>query len=102
MYLVREVMHCKPGQVKALLEKFKKADEVMVRKGFDATTRVMTDVSGERYWTLVAEQEVATLDEYAEQSRKMMSDPEVTAVMKGYHDLVQDGYREIYMIESSS
>ena len=102
MYLVREIMHCRPGQVRMLLEKFKKADEVMKKKGFAPTTRVMTDVSGERYWTLVAEQEVETLDSFAQESRKMMSDPEVQAVMKGYHDLVQDGHREIYMIEASN
>ena len=100
MYLIREVMHCKPGQVRTLLDKFKKADELMVKKGFPATNRVMTDVSGERYWTLVAEQEAPSLDEFAELSRKMMSDPEIQAVMKGYHDLVQDGHREIYMVES--
>jgi hypothetical protein len=102
MYLVREVMHCKPGQVRMLLEKFKKADELMKKKGFPATSRVMTDVSGERYWTLVAEQEVDTLDNFAEESRRMMADPEIQAVMKGYHDLVQDGHREIFMVESSN
>jgi hypothetical protein len=100
MYLIREVMHCKPGQVRMLVEKFRKADELMKQKGFPVTTRVMTDVSGERYWTLVAEQEVPSLDQFAEESRRMMADFDIQAVMKGYHDLVQDGYREIYMIES--
>jgi hypothetical protein len=101
MYLIREVMHCKPGQVRTLLEKFKKADELMAKKGFPATNRVMTDVSGERYWTLVAEQEVTSLDQFAEESRRMMGDADIQAVMKGYHDLVQDGYREIFKVEGA-
>jgi hypothetical protein len=100
MYLIREVMHCKPGQVRMLLDKFKKADELMKQKGFPVTTRVMTDVSGERYWTLVAEQGVPSLDQFSEESRRMMGDADVQAVMKGYHDMVQDGYREIFMIEA--
>ena|SRR5688572_19130058 len=99
MFLIREVMHCKPGQVKQLVEKFKKSDELMKKKGFDAQTRVMTDVSGERYWTLVAEHTVPSLEEFMEVGGKMMADPEITAIMKGYHDLVQDGHREIYQVE---
>jgi hypothetical protein len=56
-------------------------------------------VSGENYWTVVAEQEVKSIDEMAELARKTMSDPAVSAAMKGYHDLVNDGRREIYRVE---
>ena len=41
----------------------------------------------------------SVLEEYAETSRKSMQDPAFQEVMQGYHDLVQEGRREIYMIE---
>jgi hypothetical protein len=62
--------------------------------------RVMTDVSAERYWTVVSEIEVQSLEEYTETSRKSMTMPEFQEAMKGYHDLIDHGRREIYMIES--
>jgi hypothetical protein len=59
----------------------------------------MTDVSAERYWTVVAETEVETMEQHAELARKAMQMPEFQEAMKGYHDLVDTGRREIYMIE---
>ena len=61
--------------------------------------RVMTDVSAERYWTVVSEMEVESLEQYTETSRKSMEIKEVQDVMKGYRDLVDHGRREIYVIE---
>ncbi|MBA3269784.1 MAG: hypothetical protein H0T71_04670, partial [Acidobacteria bacterium] len=58
--------------------------------------RVMTDVSAERYWTVVSEMEVADMDTFM----KMGEDPEQMKkfgeIMKDYHDLVDHGRREIY------
>ena len=60
----------------------------------------MTDLSAERYWTVVAEFEVKSIGDF----EKMMKDPaqgkEFEAVMKGYHDLVDSGRREIYTVEA--
>ena len=70
----------------------------MKKKGYSAP-RILTDVSAERYWTVVSEQEVKNLEEYAEISRKTMSNKELQKVMKGYHNLVDKGRREIYSIE---
>ena len=57
--------------------------------------RVMTDVSAERYWTVVSEMEVESLEQYTETSRKSMEIKEVQDVMKGYHDLVDHGRRDL-------
>jgi hypothetical protein len=67
--------------------------------------RVMTDFVAERYWTVVSEFEVESLDAF----EKMMSGQDVPMdedtmkqmdeLMKGYHDLVKYGRREIYKIE---
>ncbi|HET7791421.1 MAG TPA: hypothetical protein VFK78_11560 [Gemmatimonadales bacterium] len=72
MLLVREVMYCKPGKVRPLVEKFLAMNKIATKAGMPEM-RVMTDFCAERYWTLVAE--------------------------KDYHDLVEGGRREIYKIE---
>jgi hypothetical protein len=43
--------------------------------------------------------EVSSLEEYAEMSRKSMEIKEFQEAMKGYHDLIDQGRREIYMLE---
>ena len=61
--------------------------------------RVMTDISAERYWTVVSEMEVDSLEKYAEITRKSMEMKEFQEIMKGYHDHVVEGRREIYQLE---
>lgn len=97
MLLIRELMYCKPGKVKPMVEKFVAMSALMQKKGM-GKMRVMTDVSAERYWTIVAEFEVDSLDKFM----AMDSSPEMKELeplMKGYHDLVDHGRREIYKIE---
>ncbi len=98
MLMIREIMYCKPGKVRPMVEKFVAMSAVMERKGL-GKMRVMTDVSAERYWTIVAEFEVESLDKFM----AMDSSPErkeIEPLMQGYHDLVDKGRREIYKIEN--
>ncbi len=102
MLVVREVMYCKPGKVRPLVEKFLAMNKLMAKSGMGAM-RVLTDVSTDRYWTLVAEMEVENLAAF----EKMMSGSgmseadgkEFEKIMQGYHDLVESGRREIYKLE---
>jgi len=106
MLLVREVMYCKPGKVKPLVEKFLTMNKLSVKLGMPKM-RVMTDFCAEQYWTLVAEMEVKNMDEFermmqgggsgSKQDAAAMK--EMEEAMKGYHDLVERGRREIYKIE---
>jgi len=61
--------------------------------------RVLTDLSSERYWMVVAEIEVPSLEQYAESSKKAMQSKEFQDLMAGYHDIVESGRREIYTVE---
>lgn len=99
MFLIRDVMYCKPGKTRQMLEKFKALAGISEKLGF-GRMRLMTDVSAERYWTVVSEMEVPSLEAYAETSRKSMEMKEFQDIMKGYHDLVDHGRREIYTVES--
>ena len=102
MLLVREVMYCKPGKVRPLVQKFLAMDKLGQKAGMPKM-KVMTDFCAERYWTIVAEMEVTNLQEF----EKMMSGggarpedaKEMEKLMEGYHDLVEYGRREIYKIE---
>jgi hypothetical protein len=61
--------------------------------------RLLTDVSGEPFWTLVAETEVEHVDDFLAMEQKLMANEGVRKAMAGYHDLVEGGRREIYRIE---
>ena len=105
MYLVREIMYCKPGKVRPMVEKFHAMNKISQRAGMPVM-RIMTDFSAERYWTLVAEMEVPDLQAF---ERMMQTPPgsaddmkELEKIMKDYHDLVEYGRREIYKVESPS
>ena len=98
MFVVRDIFYCKPGKVRPMVQKFQALAKLSEKMGFGGM-RIMTDLSGERYWTVVSEIEVASLEKYAETSRQSMADPEFQAAMKDYHDLVEGGRREIYMLE---
>lgn len=98
MFLVRDIMYCKPGMARPMVEKFKALSRLTQGLGF-GTMRIFTDVSAERYWTVVTEMEVSSLESYAETTRQAMQKKEFQDAMKDYHDLVEHGRREIYMVE---
>lgn len=98
MYLIREVMYCKPGRVRTLVDKFKALSAVAEEMGFPGF-RLCTDVSGERFWTLVAESEHESLDAFREMEAAVMANEDAQEAMGGYHELVQEGRREIYSVE---
>ena len=102
MLLVREVMFCKPGKVRAMVEKSLAMAKLMEKSG-QGKMRVLTDVASERYWMAVMEFETKSMQQFddmmsgrgqSEQDAKEFED-----IMKGYHDLVDYGRREIYKIE---
>lgn len=99
MLLVREIMYCKPGKVRPLVQKFLEMSRYTEKKGW-GKMRVMTDMCAERYWTLVTEMEVPSLEAFMSMGMDDEEDARAMGeIMKGYHDLVESGRREIYTIE---
>src|ERR1041384_7512056 len=105
MLLIREVMYCKPGKVRPMVEKFLAMSKLMEKSGMGAM-RVMTDFCAERYWTVVSEFEVASMQAFEQmmsgQGQNADTMKEMDSLMKGYHDLIEHGRREIYKIESGA
>ena len=97
MYLVREVLHAKPGKAKELVRKFKQAAPYFEKQGMRGF-KIMTDIAT-TYWTVVMESEVEDLSMFAKEVRSSTTQPEAEKIMAGYMDLVEGGHREIYLIE---
>lgn len=105
MLLIREIMYCKPGKVRAMVEKSLAMMKIMEKNG-EGKMRIMTDLASERYWTIVTEYEAESLEAF----EKMMAGPtegqspedmkKMEEIMAGYHDLVDYGRREIYKLEN--
>jgi hypothetical protein len=99
MLLIRDIYYCKPGKVRQLVEKQLALAKLAEQLGM-GKPRICTDLSAERFWTVVSEFEVANMEAFmkmgegdAEQMKKF------EAIMAGYHDLVDSGRREIYNVE---
>jgi hypothetical protein len=103
MLLIRDIMYCKPGKVRPMVEKFVAMNKISEKLGWPKM-KIMTDFCAERYWTVVSEMEVESMTAF----EKFMSGEgtnaddmkEFESIMKGYHDLVESGKREIYKLEN--
>jgi len=103
MFQIREVMYCKPGKVRPLLEKMKVMAKLSEKAGM-GKMRLLTDFVGDRYWTLVMEFEVESLQAFEDSMQgkgvPKEAQKEMEKAGEGYHDLVEYGRREIYRIEA--
>ncbi len=82
-----------------MVEKMLAMAKLGERKGM-GKMRVLTDVSAERFWTIVSEFEVESLEAFMAMGQDGDDMKEFEEIMKGYHDLVDSGRREIYTIEA--
>jgi hypothetical protein len=102
MLLLREIMYCKPGKVRPLVEKFVAMGKLSEKVGMPKF-RVMTDFCAERYWTVVAEMEVPTMQAFEAmmkgEGENAAAMKQMEELMKGYHEFVESGRREVYTIE---
>jgi|SRR5688572_13035218 len=99
MYVIREVLHCKPGKVRQMAEKFRAISRALEEMGHEPM-RLLTDVTGEPFWTMVAEAKVEKIDDFFAIEQKLTANENVRNVMADYHDLVESGRREIYRVEN--
>jgi hypothetical protein len=99
MYVIREVLNCRPGKVREMVEKFRSIS-VILREMGQEPLRVLTDVAGGPFWTIVAEAKVEKIDDFFAIEQRLMANESLRKTMAGYHDLVDRGRREVYRIES--
>jgi hypothetical protein len=99
MYVIREVLHCKPGKVRQMVDKFRGLSAALKDMGHEPL-RLLTDVTGEPFWTIVAEAHVEKIEDFFAMEQALMANESLRKSMADYHDLVEDGRREIYRVES--
>jgi len=80
MYVIREVLHCKPGRVRQMVETFRAIANVLKETGQEPL-RLLTDVTGEPFWTIVAEAEVERMDDFFTFEQKLMADETLRKTM---------------------
>ena len=99
MYVIREVLNCRPGKVRDMVEKFRGISLALQEMGQEPL-RVLTDIAGEPFWTIVAEAKVEKIEDFFVIEQRLMTNDSLRKTMADYHDLVDRGRREIYRIES--
>jgi hypothetical protein len=57
-------------------------------------------VTGEPFWTIVAEVKVEKIDDFFAVEQQLMASESLRRAMADYHDLIENGRREIYRIET--
>jgi hypothetical protein len=97
MLMVRDVVYCRAGKVRPMVEKFLATAKLVEENGL-GKARVYTDVSAERYWTVVGEFDVESLEAFQAIGTGDEAE-EFGKIWEGYHDLVDHGKREIYTVE---
>jgi hypothetical protein len=98
MLLIRDIMYCKPGKVRPMIEKYKEMAKLSEKMGI-GKMRVLTDLSAERFWTIVSEFEVPSFEAFMSMGQDTEEMKKFEEIMKGYHDFVDHGRREIYTVE---
>lgn len=99
MFVMREVVHCRPGKAGEMVKRFKALGVLAEKAGYEPF-KIMTDLSGEQFWTVVTETQAKSLDAFGELEQKVMGMDEARKIMSGYHDLIIDGRRELYKLET--
>jgi len=94
--MVQDVFICKPGNASKLAKLFK---EIM--SGNEEFVNIMTDMTGQFNKVIMVSQ-YENLTAYELSWKKYMENAEeikkMQEAMKGYHDMYQSGYREIYQV----
>ena len=81
-----------------MVDKFRAISNVLKEMGHEPL-RLLTDVTGEPFWTLVAEARVEAIDDFFAMEKKLMASKTLEKAMADYHDLVDRGRREVYRVE---
>lgn len=99
MYVIREVLHCRPGKVRPMVEKFRAISSALEGKGSEPL-RLLTDVSGESFWTLVIEAKVEHIEDFFTFERELTQEESLRDTFADMHAHIDNGRREIFRLES--
>ncbi len=99
MVIVRNVFRLKFGKAREAVEHWN--ENLKVLKKIDdsfASSRVLTDLAGADFYTLVMETQHESLAAYEEASSKLSADDEWRSNYQKFVGLVESGHREIFNV----
>lgn len=97
MLLIRDVFRCKPGRAAELARRLQQTLASSEAEDGFRNSRILIDYVGP-YWTVVMEAEAEDLSQFDHHMNGYASRPVVQEAMRGYTDLVLEGYREVFRI----
>ena len=99
MIVVRNVFRLKFGKSKEAGDLWKQALPIAAKAGMNtAGVRLLTDLAGEPYYTLVFESTHESLAEWEQTSLKLRSDAQWKEIYAKIIPLTEEGKREIYSV----
>lgn len=99
MIIVRETFHVKFGQTKEATRLFKEAIALMQKQGSGSRgIRLLTDLAGPPYYTLIMEDTYESLAKWEEDANKMKHNTEFPALYQKLIPLIDSGHREFLKV----
>ena len=99
MVLVRNVFRLKFGKAKEAVEHWKQGTSVLKQLNFSkAPVRLLTDLAGADFYTLVMESTHDSIGDYEHAAFKIMNNDDWKRWYQNFVPLVESGHREIFSI----
>lgn len=100
MILVRDIFQVQFGKIKEVINLWKEGldMEKMVGGGAMRSARILTDLAGPSYYTLVLESTFESLSDFENSFKSAMSSLEMRKWYQNVVPLTVSGYREIFTI----
>ncbi len=95
MIVVRDIFQLKFGQAGAAIELWKQVMEINRKLGYGGTSRMLTDLVGPAYYTLVLETTYDSMGQMEEALQKVLKNQEWRGIYSKIIPLTEKGRREI-------
>jgi len=99
MIVVRDVFRVKFGKAKEATDLWKKAVAMLNKSGYGGgTTRILTDLAGPPYYTLVLETSYESVSKWEEAGKEVRKNAEWKSIYQQIVPLTEEGRREILAV----
>ena len=95
MIVVRDIFQLKFGLAGQAIELWKQILEINRKLGYGGTARMLTDLVGSAYYTLVLESTYESMGEFEEAIKRVLKNGEWRAIYNKIVPLTEKGRREI-------
>jgi len=95
MIVVRDIFQLKFGQAGQAIELWKQVMEINRKLGYGGTSRMLTDLVGSPYYTLVLETTYDSMGQMEEALQKVLKNQEWRGIYNKIVPLTEKGRREI-------